>query len=164
MNKQQEKLYRKEKKTGLSSHYYVKTGSEYRYQRHTKQTKKESDNEIAFKPMKKGKYDYDYTPLFRFLLSKVGEKWDSIYSEAKSRLDKDEPIFWIVKLEITQDDINDPKVRIGESATYSMLTVNKEGILVKVDPDFTNSYVSCSCCTHTFNGKVVKTNYASQFK
>ena len=38
----------------------------------------------------------DYTPLFRFLLSTVGQDWDSIYSEAAGRLDQPEPIFWLV--------------------------------------------------------------------
>ena len=36
--------------------------------------------------------------MFKFLLSKVGADWDSIFSEAKRRLDKPEPIFWMVAL------------------------------------------------------------------
>lgn len=35
----------------------------------------------------------DYTPLFKFLLSKVGENWYDVFNEAKSRLNKTEPIF-----------------------------------------------------------------------
>lgn len=38
----------------------------------------------------------DYTPLYKFLLSKIGEDWTSVHSEALSRLDKEEPIFYLV--------------------------------------------------------------------
>jgi len=38
----------------------------------------------------------DYTPLFFFLLSKIGQHWDEVYSEAISRLDRPDPIFWMV--------------------------------------------------------------------
>ena len=40
----------------------------------------------------------DYTPLFRFLLSKVGQDWDAVHSEAVARLDRQEPIYWMVAL------------------------------------------------------------------
>ncbi len=44
--------------------------------------------------MRKGvRRGLDYTPLFKFLLSKVGHEWDSVFSEAVSRLDKTEPIY-----------------------------------------------------------------------
>ncbi|WP_417700851.1 hypothetical protein [Pseudophaeobacter sp.] len=41
----------------------------------------------------------DHTPLYKFLLSKVGQDWDDIYSEAVAWLDKDEPIFRLVALQ-----------------------------------------------------------------
>jgi len=37
----------------------------------------------------------DYTPLFRFLLSKVGSYWDDIHSEAVSRLDKQARVYFL---------------------------------------------------------------------
>lgn len=33
-----------------------------------------------------------------FLLTKVGQQWDEVYSHAVKRLDKPEPIFWMVAL------------------------------------------------------------------
>jgi len=33
----------------------------------------------------------DYTPLYKYLLSKVGEEWDLVYGEAVSRLDRPDP-------------------------------------------------------------------------
>jgi len=76
--------------------------------------------------MGRSRVGYDYTPLFRFLLSKVGCSWDEVYSAALARLDKREPIFWLV-------DLHDPRegvVCVGESSYFSRLTV-VDGILVK---------------------------------
>ena len=95
----------------------------------------------------------DYTPLFRFLLSKVGCKWDEVFSEAKSRLDKTEPIFWL-------EALNEPEkkdyVRMGEASYYSGLYVDENGVLQITNPDLKASDMKpfCNCCTHTFNGKV----------
>ena len=95
--------------------------------------------------------------LFKFLLSKVGKDWSQIYSEAKSRLDKDDPIFWIVaKTENEKQEI----VRIGESSYYSGLYVDEQGLLQKVNPDFDDaqSIITCNCCTFSFNGKALERN------
>lgn len=63
----------------------------------------------------------DYTPLFRFLLSKVGQDWDAVYSEAVSRLDTPAPIFWMVaEHEADQEAV----VRLGENAYFSGLLIN----------------------------------------
>lgn len=40
----------------------------------------------------------DYTPLFKFLWSTIGSKWDEVFSGVKSRLDKTEPVFRMVAL------------------------------------------------------------------
>lgn len=94
----------------------------------------------------------DYTPLFRFLLSKVGSDWNSVHQEAVSRLDKPEPIFWLVALhEYEKKDF----VRMGESSYFSGLYVNEQGLLEIVNPDLGPEKMAplCRCCTHTFNGK-----------
>ncbi|WPU91255.1 hypothetical protein SNE25_18220 [Mucilaginibacter sabulilitoris] len=143
-------LYRKENKVSLNSKYNVVTGSEFRYQRHTKAFLK---NESSHLPMNSGKFGYDYTPLFKFLLSKVGENWDLVFSEAKSRLDKEEPIFWLVALHPNEKrDI----VGIGDSTYYSGLFVDGNGLLQKVNPDaqITNIRVHWNE-TLSFNGKQV---------
>lgn len=66
-------LYRKENKVSLSNKYNVTKGSEYRYERHTKAVLNDERNH---KPMNSGKCGYDYTPLLKFLLSKIGSDWD----------------------------------------------------------------------------------------
>ncbi len=93
----------------------------------------------------------DYTPLFKFLLSRVGDDWDVIYSEAVARLDKIEPIFWMVAKNEAEKK---PFFRAGESAFFSGLFVDAENKLSMVDPNlgFEDMEPSCSCCTHTFNG------------
>jgi hypothetical protein len=95
----------------------------------------------------------DYTPLFRFLLSKVDSKWDNVFNEAKARLDKTEPIFWLVALqEVDKKEV----VRVGESTYYSGMFVDEDGILKVCNPKLTPSDLKhyCDCCTHTFNGVV----------
>lgn len=93
----------------------------------------------------------DYTPLFRFLLSKVGEPWDGVFAEAVARLDRPDPIFWVVA---RRDDERRPFVRVGESTYVSGLYVDDAGRLQRVDPSLTPERMepSCTCCTHTLNG------------
>lgn len=93
----------------------------------------------------------DYTPLFRFLLSKVGGPWDVIHAEATSRLDDVEPIGWLVA---ERGEKGNAFVRVGETTFFSGLYVNDAGRLAKVDPSLTLEHLApyCACCTHTFNG------------
>ncbi|NTS41544.1 hypothetical protein HRG84_11570 [Flavisolibacter sp. BT320] len=156
MNRAKEPLYRKEKKTGLSRYGHIAKGAETRWSRHSKAARKDKEEEISHKSIKRGKYGYDYTPLYRFLLSKVGEPWDDVYSEAVSRLDKTEPIFHMVVLQPEPGER--PSRRLGENAYFSTLTVDAGGILVKVDPSYEMTEVHCTCCTHTWNGKRIENN------
>ncbi|MBU1815951.1 MAG: hypothetical protein KKB08_04205 [Gammaproteobacteria bacterium] len=68
----------------------------------------------------------DYTPLFRFLLSNVGKNWSSIYSEALARLDRPDPIFWLVALREAE---RRRCVLVGESSYHSGLYVDETGTL-----------------------------------
>jgi hypothetical protein len=155
MKREKELLYRKvnTKARGCWHHF----GSDAKNDRNTKKGMTRS--------MKQGKKrGLDYTPLFRFLLSKVGEKWDNVYSEAKTRLDKDDPIFWMVELgdepNKTTPDYN-PKwndVFISdENARFSKLIIDDNGLLQIKNPLTTNEDFepTCPCCTHTLNGKVL---------
>ena len=38
----------------------------------------------------------NYKPLLHFWLSKVGQDWNELHSEAVARLDKIAPIYWLV--------------------------------------------------------------------
>jgi hypothetical protein len=99
-------------------------------------------------------YDgFDYTPLFRFLLSKVGHPWDQVFSEAKSRLDRPEPVFWIVALHKSDKE---EYVRTDENSYYSGLCVDGAGLLQKVNLQLTPEQMEpfYDNCTHTFNGVV----------
>jgi hypothetical protein len=93
----------------------------------------------------------DYTPLFRFLLSKVGEDWHAVHAEAKSRLDSPDPIFWLVARTPAEER---DCVRVGESSYFSGLKVDEQGKLQRVDPTLGPERLKpdCKCCTHTFNG------------
>lgn len=156
MNK--EPLYRKDNKTAYGYRHNIPVG-DYATQR---QSKKTLENPVQHESMGgKKQRGMDYTPLFRFLISKAGQNWDLVFSEAKRRLDKEDPIFWLVAL---RENEKKPIVRIGGSACWSGLYVDEYNILRIVDPtlDINKMYPSCACCTHTFNGKVFPNRYDHQ--
>lgn len=141
-------LYRKENTTAHNV-WRNNPGGHYRDQRNSKA---QSRSEAARGSMHGIKHHgYDYTPLFRFLLSRVGGHWDEIFSEAVSRLDRPEPVFWMVA--IHEDDREDI-VRLGESAYFNGLYVDEQKQLQIVNPQLSVEEMKphCRCCTHTFNG------------
>ncbi|TBW58107.1 hypothetical protein EZI54_04420 [Marinobacter halodurans] len=120
---------------------------------------KNSRNRESGVGMRKGiQRGLDYTPLFKFLLSKVGYPWNEIHSEAVSRLDKEEPIYWLVAKDY--ESANE-LIRIGESSYFSGLYVDGDGILRVVNPDIDENTLEplCKCCTHTFNGVLFTRKY-----
>lgn len=147
MNREKKPLYRKENKVSLSCKYYVVKGGDFRHQRNTKAF---LNNDSSHAPMNSGQFGYDYTPLFKFLLSKVGEKWDDVFSEAVSRLDKQEPIFWLVSV---HDQDKREIVRYGESSYYSGLFVDEDGLLQKVNPNAKVNIKATWFQTMSFNGE-----------
>ncbi|WP_067687608.1 hypothetical protein [Nocardia jejuensis] len=139
-------LYRKDNTTARGSR---PRGGEYRHRRNTKRTaKSDVTHEGMGRTPGRGR---DYTPLFRFLLSRVGSDWEATFTEAKSRLDQDEPIFWLVAV---QEFDRQDYVRVSESTYYSGLYVASDGTLQVVNPDIDETSLDpvCACCTCTFNG------------
>jgi hypothetical protein len=145
-NNQKEQLYRKVNTRARNVNHNF--GGDFKYSRNKKQETLEQTKGTMFGKKERG---LDYTPLFRFLLSKVGLEWNEIFSEAKSRLDKTEPIFWLVALSVNdKEDV----VRIGESSYFSGMYIDEEGILKLSNPTLKPTELKhfCECCTHTFNG------------
>ena len=122
-------------------------GGEFRWSRHARKEDRPGRGAMGGE----SRNGLDYTPLFRFLLSRVGDDWAAIHSEAVSRLDKSEPIHWLVARSEAEKR---PFVRAGESTYYSGLYVDEDHRLALVDPDLRveDMEPSCACCTHTFNG------------
>jgi len=140
-------LYRKVNTQARGVHHL--TGGSYRHERHSK---REQHSDAPRRSMHgKVRRGLDYTPLFKFLLSKVGAEWDAVYAEAVARLDRAEPIFRLVAL---HEEDRKAFVCVGESSYYSGLYVDAEGRLQKVNLDLGPSSLlpQCKCCTHTFNG------------
>lgn len=136
-------------------------GGDYR---HDRNTKKELDSDESRGTMHGIKqHGLDYTPLYKFLLSKVGRQWDEVYSEVIARLDKKEPIFWMVAI---QDKGRKNYFCSGESSYFSGLFVDAQGTLQIVNPMLNNksTYPICPCCTYTFNGFVFSKKYLSDDK
>ena len=69
-------------------------GGEYRWSRNTKQEKQNESNRGSMHS--DHRHGQDYTPLFKFLLSRVGGDSAEIYGEAVARLDRPERIFRFV--------------------------------------------------------------------
>lgn len=148
-------LYRKVNSRARNARH--NTGGDYR---HIRNTKREIYADFTYGSMNsKYRRGLDYTPLFQFLLSKVGSVWNDVYSEAVSRLDRPDPIFWIVAIYESQKK---DYVRIGESSYYSGLYVDDKGLLQRVNPELKPEHLKalCKCCTHTFNG--VRLRYEAQ--
>ena len=149
MNRDKAPLYRKvNTRTHHVKHAYE--GGEARWDRNTKATKA---NPSMLGSMHPGhQHGLDYTPLFRFLLSRVGKEWATIRSEAVARLDREAPLWFIVARSLDEER---RFVRVGESSFFSGLTVDEAGLLAKVDPllSLDDMVPYCTCCTHTLNGE-----------
>ena len=128
-------------------------GGEYRFTRNKKRESLQQAKGTMFGKKERG---LDYTPLFRFLLSKGGSPWDEVFSEAKARLDKTAPIFWIVAL---NKDEKEDYVRVDEATYFSGLYVDDDGLLQLTNPTLKPADLTpgCRCCTHTLNGVVFGT-------
>ena len=140
-----EPLYRR---INTRTHGVRHGGGDYRFSRHLKKPDKTSLGSMHGKKLQ----GLDYTPLFKFLLSKIGQDWSEVHSQAVARLDRPEPIFWMVALNEAEKR---PFVRIGENSYYSGLYVDEDNRLALVNPELRleDMKPNCSCCTHTFNGE-----------
>lgn len=153
--KHKEPLYRKVNSKARGCRH--NSGSQAKYERHTKNGMNRS--------MKKGKErGLDYTPLYKFLLSKVGQPWNEVYREAKSRI-LDESKIWNM---VNKNAVNSvgPNhygnyFRYGESSYFSTLMIDQAGILVFINPNLRVEMFepTCPCCTHSFNGKTFVKKY-----
>jgi hypothetical protein len=140
-------LFRKVNTTAHGVHHRL--GGEFSRERNSKGFGK---SEAPHLPMHgKVRRGRDYTPLFKFLLSKVGSSWNEVHAEAVSRLDRPEPISWLVALRPRDEQ---EFVRIGEASYFSGLRVDEQGMLQVVNPSLSPESFApqCKCCTHTFNG------------
>ena len=67
----------------------------YKYLRNTKKMKNEIEDEISHSPIKKRNQhflgrkecNYNYIPLFKYLLKQVGKNWDEIWKDVFPRVD-----------------------------------------------------------------------------
>ncbi|MFN3783213.1 MAG: hypothetical protein ACK4R6_04815 [Spirosomataceae bacterium] len=151
MNRDKKPLYRKVNTRAAGVRHV--TGGDFKQVRN----KKKETREMVKGTMAQAKHrGLDYTPLFQFLISKVGQLWETVFKEAIARLDKPDPIFWLVA---TNEDTKKEIVRVGESSYFSGLFVDNAGILQLTNPTLqaVNMVPFCTCCTHTFNGKVFGT-------
>ena len=149
MNRDKEPLYRK---VNTRTHHvkHGGEGGESRWDRNTKAFKVDPSLRGSMHPGQQ--HGLDYTPLFRFLLSRVGRDWVSVRSEAVARLNREDPLWYIVARSAEEERAF---VRVGESSFFSGLKVDEAGLLAKVDPALSldDMVPSCTCCTHTLNGK-----------
>lgn len=153
MNKEIKPLYRKVNTKARGCHHNV--GNDANRDRNTKKGMNKS--------MKKNDHrGLDYTPLYKFLLSKVGEDWDLVHSQAIKRLDSEEPIYHLVAInESSKKDYVQ-----CENSFYSGLYVDSDNKLQKVNVNVSNEKLtpSCRCCTYSFNGVPLIKTYDDHLK
>ena len=140
-------LYRKVNTTARGVHHHF--GGEYRHARHSNPSRDVGrTHESMGGKIRRG---LDYTPLFRFLLSKVGADWTAIQSEAVARLDRPDPIYWLVARSLKDQR---EFVCVGESTYFSGLYIDAANRLQIVNASIgpNSLHPKCKCCTHTFNG------------
>jgi hypothetical protein len=151
MNRGKKPLYRKvnTRARGVRHNF----GGDFKNSRHKKRETTEQTKGSMHGRKERG---LDYTPLFRFLLSKVKSDWNEVHREAKSRLDKIDPIYWIVAL---NEDEREDYVRVGESSYFSGMYVDGEDRLQLTNPELKAKDLTpfCDCCTHTLNGIIFGT-------
>lgn len=121
-------------------------GGAYRWSRHARR-----EDRAARGAMPSHRHGLDYTPLFRFLLARVGDDFTDIHREAVARLDRPDPIFWIVARSEAE---RQRFVRVSENTYWSGLFVDADNRLARVDPSLGVEAMepSCACCTHTLDG------------
>lgn len=171
----QSKLYTKNE--GGNCHRGHNHGSEKkyrsRYDRHKKITKFEIDNEITRKKShynKNKRTNYDYGPLYNYLLKQVGKKWETVWKDIFPRVDNNpEPILYMVininthGVVITHDISNaEPmfncSLYYNGVRSYSTLYVDENDILQFVDKDFKpNDRYEGLGFGQSFNGKEIST-------
>ncbi|UYV37931.1 hypothetical protein N4R57_02140 [Rhodobacteraceae bacterium D3-12] len=124
------------------------SGVKARWERNTKAAQGDAARGSMHSGQRHGR---DYTPLFKFLLSRVGQDWAAVRREAIARLDREEPIGWMVAATEAEGE---RYFRAGESSYYSGLYVDNAGKLCVVDSGLTPETMRpfCGCCTHTLNG------------
>jgi len=147
--KQIKPLYRKVNTRTQGVHH--RYGEDYKNHRNT-QT---AEQVKMVRGMRRG---LDYTPLFMFLLSRVGKSWEATHSEAVARLDTPAPIYWMVALDKASGQ---DYIRLIENSYFSGLYVDEDGLLQKVAPELGPESLepTCPCCTHSFNGKPFTKRY-----
>ena len=146
MNRKKKPLYRKvNTRTYGVAHLF---GGDFKNSRNMR---RETLEQVKGSMHGKKQRGLDYTPLFRFLYSKVGSDWNDVFSEAKSRLDKTDPIFWLVAV---YEDEPKEYVRVGETSYFSGMYVDDNNLLQLTNPDLSAKDMKpyCDCCTHTLNG------------
>jgi len=147
MNRNKKPLYRKVNTKARAVHHNF--GGDYKNLRSKKRNSVEQTKGSMHGKKERG---LDYTPLFRFLISKIGADWDEVFSEANSRLDKTDPIYWIVAL---NEHEKEDYIRVGASTYFSGMFIDENRKLQLTNPDLKAMDLKpfCNCCTHTLNGK-----------
>lgn len=167
-------LYRKVNKiTHNGFRFYCQESDRYRFEKHKK--KYANKNRIAIK-RKQHRHEYDYAPLYKFLLSCVGREWDKVFEECQSRLDKVDPIMdMVTNVNKRGLVVEYPEFSNGypcffhdwracdDSRTYwSCLYVDNDGILRYVNESFTFTDIKhtdlYSIHTGSWNGKPIYPN------
>lgn len=134
-------LYRKVNRKCL--HCYDAKASHYRWQRNTKKENKLIEDSVSHGKMHKRpsiftSHKYDYTPMIMYVLNRVGEDFDKVYSDVCKRIEGEgKVLFNKMVSKKPKEELND-YFRYGEGSYYSQLYVDDENKIQKINPNLSN--------------------------
>lgn len=134
-------LYRKVNRKCL--HCYDTKSKHYRWQRNTKKEKKLLEDSISHGKMHKrpsmflGR-KYDYTPMLMYVLNRVGEDVDKVYSDVCKRIEGEGKVLFNKMVSRKPKETLKDYFRYGEGSYYSQLYVDDENKIQKVNPNLSN--------------------------
>lgn len=170
-------LYRKVSKTTHNGfpHADFDTKRRAKYARHTKEG---MERGMSKRHDHNGYGEYDYTPLFKFLLKQEGRDWNEVWQECCQRLNTTEPVQYMV-VNIYKNGLVNPNVEIylsdeekldwkgrnlandiyaafryGEGSSFSTMYVDEDNKLQFVDKNYVTgpNYEIERRWGETFNG------------
>ena len=134
-------LYRKKNTRGRLNYLVYGKGSKYKYERHTKRTLEDASMGVRKKGMNSyeiGWRAYDYTPLFKYLLSHaIGKDANEVRILVKPRVNSMEPFDCMV-YDHNGEKPENSYFRWGENSCWSQLYVDSDGLIQKADPNLSN--------------------------
>lgn len=137
---------------------HFKENKHYRHIRNKKKTVIEGeesvDTDTKMVRQRKDVRQLDFTPLYKYLQSKVGEDYDTVYSNVVERIPRNQR--GVIDYIVMADNTGDGVARLGESTYFRTLYVDENNKLQFVNKDYKQTVSKwCYMDTTTLDGKTI---------